>query len=163
MSTRAVYSIDIDIGGTFTDAYVTGNGRTVVVKTDTTPHDLAVGVLDAIDRASALLNLSRHELLRRPEVAHLSTTVGTNTFIKRAGPKIGLRDGGRGSHRCPRHRAEPGDHRDLSQGVRAVRHRWSGWDACRGDRAQKREGCAGPIREFQIRFQLDWDRPRNIP
>jgi N-methylhydantoinase A/oxoprolinase/acetone carboxylase beta subunit len=84
------YTIEIDTGGTFTDGYVAGADRVVAVKTDTTPYDLATGVLACVDRAAERLGLSRPELLRSTAAFRLSTTVGTNTLINRSGPAVGL-------------------------------------------------------------------------
>lgn len=85
----AGYTIDVDTGGTFTDVYVTGQGRTTTAKADTTPHDLTLGVRAAIGRAAESLNMSETSLLRAADVVRLSTTVGTNTLITRSGPKLG--------------------------------------------------------------------------
>ncbi len=43
------FTIDIDNGGTFTDGFFTGDGRTAWVKVDTTPHDLTVCFLKCIE------------------------------------------------------------------------------------------------------------------
>ena len=42
-------SIDIDVGGTFTDLVLTLDGERVIAKCPTTPHDLSVGFLNAIE------------------------------------------------------------------------------------------------------------------
>lgn len=86
----ATWTIEIDTGGTFTDGYVTGGGRVVVAKTDTTPYDLADGVLACIDQAASQLGRTRPELLRATGVIRLSTTIATNTLINRTGPAVGL-------------------------------------------------------------------------
>lgn len=83
------YTVDIDTGGTFTDAYVTGQGLVAIGKADTTPHDMTLGVLAAIDRAATELELDRNHVLRSASVVRLSTTAGTNTLINRDGPKLG--------------------------------------------------------------------------
>jgi N-methylhydantoinase A/oxoprolinase/acetone carboxylase beta subunit len=90
VTSSGVYTIDIDTGGTFTDAYVTGKGAAVVAKADTTPHDPTQGVLQVIATAAATLRMSRTQLLRAAGVIRFSTTVGTNTLINRDGPKVAL-------------------------------------------------------------------------
>ena len=49
-----LFTIDIDTGGTFTDGYLRSSQDTVVtVKTETTPHNFAVGVLECLRAAAA--------------------------------------------------------------------------------------------------------------
>ncbi|MCR3721946.1 MULTISPECIES: hydantoinase/oxoprolinase family protein [Prauserella salsuginis group] len=84
------YTIEIDTGGTFTDGYVAGGDQVITAKADTTPYDLATGVLACVDRAAERLGMSRAQLLRLTEAFRLSTTVGTNTLINRSGPAVGL-------------------------------------------------------------------------
>lgn len=84
------FTLDIDTGGTFTDCYVTNGAEVILTKADTTPHDLSQGVLACIDQAAVALGLTRQAFLRNCEVARLSTTVGTNTFINRNGARVGL-------------------------------------------------------------------------
>ena len=43
------FNMDIDTGGTLTDGFVRGNGRTELIKVDTTPHDLTVCFMECID------------------------------------------------------------------------------------------------------------------
>lgn len=83
-------TINIDTGGTFTDAFVVRDGRRYTVKTLTTPHDLAVCFRDVIARAAEAVGLSVPELLRETATVRYSTTVGTNTIIQRTGPRLGL-------------------------------------------------------------------------
>ena len=84
------FSVSIDTGGTFTGGYLTDGDTSVWVKVDTTPHDLAQGVLACIDGLGTRLGRSRGELLRRTDRVRLSTTIGTNTLIDRSGPRVGL-------------------------------------------------------------------------
>lgn len=85
------FTIDIDTGGTFTDGFVRGDGRTVLVKVDTTPHDLTVCFLNCIEEAARSLGLpSAEHLLAQTSTLRLSTTIGTNALLQRSGPKLGL-------------------------------------------------------------------------
>lgn len=83
-------TIDIDTGGTFTDAYVAGPHGAFQVKADTTPHDLRAGILDCLDLAAAALGMSRPALLATAGTVRLSTTVGTNALIAGTGARVGL-------------------------------------------------------------------------
>ncbi len=64
-------SIDIDVGGTFTDLVLTLDGERHIVKAPTTPHDLSVGFLNASRRAA------RRSAFRRGVAAPRSTSSAT--------------------------------------------------------------------------------------
>ncbi|HZO05859.1 MAG TPA: hydantoinase/oxoprolinase family protein [Solirubrobacterales bacterium] len=83
-------TIDIDTGGTFTDAFVVRDGHPHRVKVLTTPHDFALCFSQVIERAAEVLDLDTAELLRETACIRYATTVGTNTVIERTGPRIGL-------------------------------------------------------------------------
>ena len=86
-----MYTIDIDTGGTFTDAFACGDGHTERLKVDTTPHDLTVCFMNCIEEAAKRAGFEDPRgLLRQTEVIRFSTTIGTNTLIQRSGPKLGL-------------------------------------------------------------------------
>lgn len=83
-------SIDIDIGGTFTDCYVTYDGQRVWCKARTTTYDLSVGMNEAIVEAASRLGLDMATLLADTEIIRYSTTLAMNRLIERKGPKLGL-------------------------------------------------------------------------
>jgi N-methylhydantoinase A/acetophenone carboxylase len=83
-------SIDIDVGGTFTDLVLTLDGERVIAKCPTTPHDLSIGFLDTIEAGAEKLGLSAEELLPRVDIIRYSTTVALNRLLQRQGPRIGL-------------------------------------------------------------------------
>ncbi len=83
-------TIDIDTGGTFTDAFVVRDGEAHAVKVPTTPHDLALCFQQVVERAAETLGLGVPELLRETRCVRYATTVGTNTVIQRTGPRLGL-------------------------------------------------------------------------
>lgn len=89
-TTGALASIDIDVGGTFTDLVLTLDGERVIAKVPTTPHDLSIGFLDAVEAGAEKLGLTGEELLPRIDVVRYSTTVALNRLLQRQGPKIGL-------------------------------------------------------------------------
>ena len=84
------FIIDIDNGGTFTDGFITGDGRIERVKVDTTPHDLSVCFLKCIEEGAGKFGISAPRLLHETEVIRFSTTHATNTLIQRSGPRLGL-------------------------------------------------------------------------
>ena len=84
------FTIDIDNGGTFTDGFITGDGRIESVKVDTTPHDLTVCFLKCIEEGAGKFGLTVPQLLHETEVIRFSTTHATNTLIQRSGPRLGL-------------------------------------------------------------------------
>ena len=83
-------SVDIDVGGTFTDCVLTLDGRRVIGKAPTTPYDLSVGFMNAIEEVAAEADVEVEELLPRLDVVRYSTTVAMNRLIERRGPRVGL-------------------------------------------------------------------------
>ncbi len=86
----AINSVDIDVGGTFTDLVLTLDGERVIAKCPTTPHDLSIGFVDAIEAGGDKVGLSVEELLPRIDIIRYSTTVALNRLLQRQGPRIGL-------------------------------------------------------------------------
>ncbi len=85
------YLIGIDTGGTYTDAFLAaGRDRHWTVKVPTTPHDLTVCFAEAIAGCAEAAGLDVATLLRGTAVIRFSSTIGTNTILTRAGPKLGL-------------------------------------------------------------------------
>ena len=82
------WRIGVDIGGTFTDVAVVeaDSGDMAVVKTSTTPRDIAAGVITALETA-----MSRHTI-DAGEVTLLShaTTVVTNALLEEKGARVAL-------------------------------------------------------------------------
>ena len=60
-----MFTIAVDIGGTFTDVFVLDKEtkRTFINKTTTTPDDLLVGVMMGLDEAAAQMGLNIEKLL----------------------------------------------------------------------------------------------------
>lgn len=86
----ALNSIDIDVGGTFTDLVLTLDGERIIAKCPTTPHDLSIGFLDAIEAGAEKAGQTTDELLPKIEIIRYSTTVALNRLLQRQGPRIGL-------------------------------------------------------------------------
>jgi N-methylhydantoinase A/oxoprolinase/acetone carboxylase beta subunit len=84
-------TIDIDSGSTFTDCFITLEGRYLKVKVPTTPHDLAICFFDALKEAAKVCGFNNvKEFLRHVSIIRYVTTHGTNTFIMRTGDTVGL-------------------------------------------------------------------------
>lgn len=86
----AAANIDVDIGGTFTDALVSWRGKTVAVKTPTTGYNLAVGFMRALQESAEGLGTDVKTLLMETEMIRYSTTVAMNKLLERKGPRLGL-------------------------------------------------------------------------
>ncbi|MGH9152555.1 MAG: hydantoinase/oxoprolinase family protein [Acidimicrobiales bacterium] len=84
------FTVNVDIGGTFTDAYVTDGDRFATGKARTTHHDLSVSFLAATTDALAAWDLDLHAAMPRVASVRYSTTVGMNALIERVGPRVGL-------------------------------------------------------------------------
>lgn len=85
-----MYSIDIDIGGTFTDGFFTDGKDFRSAKVLSTPHDITEGFLACVKAGAQLFDHEPFLFLRRTGVVRLSTTVGTNLLVQRRGARIGL-------------------------------------------------------------------------
>ncbi len=87
-----MYSIGIDIGGTFTDAAVvkSGGGRAVLAKAPSTPGDYLEGVMTVLEDAAAQLGLALGDLLGAADLLAHSTTVTSNVLWTRSGARVGL-------------------------------------------------------------------------
>ena len=82
--------LDVDIGGTFTDAFVVLDGHQAVGKSPTTHADLSDGMFAAIGEAAGRLGLDPAAAFAAADAVKYSTTVGTNALIERTGPRVGL-------------------------------------------------------------------------
>ncbi|MGE3848938.1 MAG: hydantoinase/oxoprolinase N-terminal domain-containing protein, partial [Gammaproteobacteria bacterium] len=83
-------SVDIDVGGTFTDLVLTFDERRVIAKSPTTPYDLSVCFLSVLEDGADQLDMDVEDLLPQIEVVRYSTTVAMNRLIERRGPRLGL-------------------------------------------------------------------------
>ena len=86
-----MYTIGIDVGGTYTDLVVIdGHGQTVFAKSPSTPADQSLGVMAGLDELARRLKLSRAEMLGRTDRIVHGTTVATNALLERKGAKVAL-------------------------------------------------------------------------
>ncbi|MBI2131899.1 MAG: hydantoinase/oxoprolinase family protein [Candidatus Tectomicrobia bacterium] len=87
-----MFSIGVDIGGTFTDVAVVEEGRerAVAGKALTTPEDFLQGVLDALEDAARQMGLPLRGLLQDAQLLAHGTTITSNVLWTRSGPPVGL-------------------------------------------------------------------------
>jgi N-methylhydantoinase A/oxoprolinase/acetone carboxylase beta subunit len=83
-------SIDIDVGGTFTDLVLNFGGQTLIKKVPTTPYDLSVCFSRVIEEGAATLGLKMEQLLPDVEMIRYSTTIALNRLIEKKGPRLAL-------------------------------------------------------------------------
>lgn len=82
--------IAVDIGGTFTDCFVTWGAQRIHAKALTTHGNLAFGFNQALDIACEKLGVDREAVLAEADSVRYATTLGTNALIERKGPQVGL-------------------------------------------------------------------------
>src|SRR3954464_15869807 len=82
------YRLGVDVGGTFTDLFLTDDGdqRQWRVKTPSTPSDPSQGVLTGVSRICEAAGIGPAELAN---VVH-GTTVATNAVLESKGARVGL-------------------------------------------------------------------------
>lgn len=90
-----MFHIGIDIGGTFTDCVLIGEGAPAggtyhTAKALSTKGDPADGVLAALAELAGSAGLALPGLLARTERIGHGTTIGTNTVLERTGARVGL-------------------------------------------------------------------------
>ena len=86
-----MFKIGIDVGGTFTDLVVAGDGGSLrLFKTPSTPKDPSKGVMEGLCDVAKAYNLTLDALLSDTSVIIHGTTVATNTLIERRGSRVGL-------------------------------------------------------------------------
>ena len=83
-------SLDIDVGGTFTDLVLNFGGRTLIKKVATTPYDLSVCFSKVIEEGAGALGLKIDQLLPDVEMIRYSTTIALNRLIEKKGPRLAL-------------------------------------------------------------------------
>jgi N-methylhydantoinase A/oxoprolinase/acetone carboxylase beta subunit len=83
-------SIDIDVGGTFTDLVLTYQDVTIIRKVPTTPYDLSVCFSNVIQEGAQAVGMRMEQLLPEIDMIRYSTTIALNRLIERKGPRLGL-------------------------------------------------------------------------
>ena len=85
-----MYTIDLDVGGTFTDGFFSDGQTYQTAKVPTTAHDVSACVLECVAAGAAALGTDLRGLLSEASVFRLSTTIGTNIIVQGRGAKAGL-------------------------------------------------------------------------
>src|SRR6202140_4050361 len=83
-------SIDIDVGGTFTDLVLNYEGQNLIKKVPTTGYDPSVCFSRVIEEGAASVGLTMDELLPAIDMIRYSTTIAMNRLIEKKGPRLGL-------------------------------------------------------------------------
>jgi N-methylhydantoinase A/oxoprolinase/acetone carboxylase beta subunit len=83
-------SIDIDVGGTFTDLVLNFGGKALIKKVPTTPYDLSVCFSRVIEEGASAVGKKMEELLPDIDMIRYSTTIAMNRLIERKGPRLAL-------------------------------------------------------------------------
>jgi N-methylhydantoinase A/oxoprolinase/acetone carboxylase beta subunit len=85
------FSVDIDVGGTFTDVIVTRRNFMKFFKVDTSPNHLAHCFYEVFRKAVGVLDLpDLRTFLSQVKVIRLSTSLSVNSLLERKGARIGL-------------------------------------------------------------------------
>jgi N-methylhydantoinase A len=90
MPRRMPYHIGIDIGGTFTDTFVTDGSGGWRGKAPTTPAALVDGLIASLDTAAAEAGRPLGEILAATERFAVGTTAVTNTLAQLSGARTGV-------------------------------------------------------------------------
>ncbi len=86
-----MFTVDIDTGGTMTDALVSDGAARHAFKVDTTPHDYTVSFLACLQEAARALDYPDVDaFLRKVGLIRWSSTITTNVLGERRGSKVGL-------------------------------------------------------------------------
>src|SRR5271169_5322992 len=83
-------SIDIDVGGTFTDLVLNFDGKALIKKVPTTPYDLSVCFSRVIEEGASAVGKKMDELLPSIDMIRYSTTIAMNRLIEKKGPRLAL-------------------------------------------------------------------------
>ena len=85
------FLIGIDVGGTYTDLIsVDSSGKTVFVKSPSTPEDQSIGVMKGLEDLARHHSLGLRELLASTTRVVHGTTVATNALLERKGARVAL-------------------------------------------------------------------------
>src|ERR1700716_4408998 len=86
-----MFTIGIDVGGTYTDLVaIDETGKAVFAKSPSTPSDQSVGVMAGLDELARRLRLTRAEMLAATDRVVHGTTVATNALLERKGAHVAL-------------------------------------------------------------------------
>jgi N-methylhydantoinase A/acetophenone carboxylase len=84
------YTVNVDVGGTFMDFFVSRDAEYITTKVPTTRYELGVGFIKGLEECAEKWNETIEGFLKNTDAIKYSTTIGTNALIERSGPKLGL-------------------------------------------------------------------------
>lgn len=84
------FSVGIDMGGTFTDAYVTSGLRSAATKVPTIRFDLTRSLVASLRSAAEAMGMDAGAFMRRVAILKVATTIGTNAVIEGTGTRVGV-------------------------------------------------------------------------
>jgi N-methylhydantoinase A/oxoprolinase/acetone carboxylase beta subunit len=90
LATGERFSVGIDMGGTFTDAFVTSNERAAATKVPTIRFDLTRSLVASLRSAAEAMDMETATFMRRIAILKVATTIGTNAVIEGTGSRVGL-------------------------------------------------------------------------
>lgn len=86
-----MFTIGIDVGGTYTDLVaIDQSGATVFAKSPSTPADQSIGVMAGLEELARRLGLSCADMLGMTDRVVHGTTVATNALLERKGADVAL-------------------------------------------------------------------------
>src|SRR3984957_15952198 len=86
-----MFTIGIDVGGTYTDLVSIDEHRNVVfAKSPSTPADQSIGVMAGLEELARRLKLTCAEMLAVTDRIVHGTTVATNALLERKGAVVAL-------------------------------------------------------------------------
>src|SRR3982075_540098 len=86
-----MFTIGIDVGGTYTDLVaIDETGKAVFAKSPSTPSDQSVGVMAGLEELARRLQMTRAEMLGLTDRVVHGTTVATNALLERKGAHVAL-------------------------------------------------------------------------
>ncbi|MDC0057518.1 hydantoinase/oxoprolinase family protein [Alphaproteobacteria bacterium] len=84
------FFVGVDIGGTFTDVFISDGKEYWEGKSSTTPGKLHEGLLSALETAAKELSLNKQELLNKTNILTHGSTIITNILAEMKGAKTGF-------------------------------------------------------------------------
>jgi N-methylhydantoinase A len=84
------HRVGIDVGGTFTDFLLTGDGGRLVHKTSSTPDDPSRGFVTGLAEIAAKLDATLEAFVAELDLIVHGTTVTRNALLTRSGARTGL-------------------------------------------------------------------------
>jgi acetophenone carboxylase len=86
-----MYCVDVDTGGTMTDTLVSGSASPILIKVESTPHDVTVSFMQSLESAASRLGFAGlSEFLDEVRLIRWTSTLTSNVLAERKGPKLGL-------------------------------------------------------------------------